>query len=1073
MSEQRANVVAFIEKGLHYFSIGRMEEARVFWTKALELDPHNAQVHQFLQHLEVASSAKSGDSKNTGGYAAVSPAKPAAEPRWTQWSPGKAGTSDNVGFLENQEPVRSFTDIEEVWLPQEDEPIPRRDTAKPSSLQGKVEPHLPQPKKIEPPPLPRSGTPPQGMGAAFGSGQPSGSPHPAVRRPPSGNVDTFVIPSNSLSPNTAGSSAVHRVPSGSYPVHRPPTGSHAAAPAPATRPPVSATRPPAAQPPPPRQPSGVFPSFPPPTKPPTGIPPSVVKLGDPISSGSPKKPDLSTRFLPSLQSLEVNPAQLLGDANPLQMDWPNDLAAPVDAFSESGSMSPDTPPSVTIASASQEFSGSFSGDHDPKDLSTRYLKTVSSQHISPEDLLGADVRQAKIPPKSASHPQNHPTSSQPAFPRGPVAPLSVSSFSLASAQDRSTRMIPSLQAQGVDATTLEDMLGESTQDTKSPFVDTASSLDESQNAATYDSLQQAPAALHPESPSLVHIQAVPVDADLTTRYLRTVKSEQVEIQNFLPSASPEGPTEVQPIPFGADAPPPFLGPEQPPLSKSKDRSTQFFPSVLASPQSLLPNDDFSDIELFGENPSSRTLLASSEAPVSQIRGEAAFAKPHPPTANFPPLPKTSDHPAFQEEPLSTRLQMEPLPAPTASPTWDTFRGAVYPKSEASQDAGSSGFSDPSFVQDDLEFLLGGETSASMSSSPEEDILDVLSDDSFEIVFVGDEGTTDSSLAAPLTEDTPPQKSPSSSPSRPMVPFDVAFGNAATGEFDVATGPVKVKAGQVGRSNTDKLDGYGLENADTGEFEVAPFPPVQVRQRSALPNVPTGEFSATSQPVVVQRGGKGESAVLSPLANQALSPMSPHMGSPFEPMKPGAHQQNTFLEPGYAETLLPEDAPPPVASDGTTSEHSLGQVFDMPTSTGPAEHTPPETSSGLSHDLSVLLSGIEDLLAEEDFVGAKELLDVAMQQAPSNAKIKILYQLCEKKVAEIYRQQFHSLQMIPRMIVPMQKILSLRLNHRDGYILSQIDGITSISDILAISGFDENELFSILGQLNHRGVIKIE
>ena len=60
--------------------------------------------------------------------------------------------------------------------------------------------------------------------------------------------------------------------------------------------------------------------------------------------------------------------------------------------------------------------------------------------------------------------------------------------------------------------------------------------------------------------------------------------------------------------------------------------------------------------------------------------------------------------------------------------------------------------------------------------------------------------------------------------------------------------------------------------------------------------------------------------------------------------------------------------------------------------------------------------------------------------------------------------------VPRLLIDEPDIIWQRLNHREGYILSQVDGKTSFSDLLAIAGLPEDKTRRILTRLLRSGVI---
>ncbi|MBC7793800.1 MAG: hypothetical protein H7Z43_08830 [Clostridia bacterium] len=64
----------------------------------------------------------------------------------------------------------------------------------------------------------------------------------------------------------------------------------------------------------------------------------------------------------------------------------------------------------------------------------------------------------------------------------------------------------------------------------------------------------------------------------------------------------------------------------------------------------------------------------------------------------------------------------------------------------------------------------------------------------------------------------------------------------------------------------------------------------------------------------------------------------------------------------------------------------------------------------------------------------------------------------------------SLEEIPRVKVPSDQIIWLDLDQRDGFVLSQVDGISTYNDIVSVTAMDELETLGILARLARDGII---
>lgn len=167
-------------------------------------------------------------------------------------------------------------------------------------------------------------------------------------------------------------------------------------------------------------------------------------------------------------------------------------------------------------------------------------------------------------------------------------------------------------------------------------------------------------------------------------------------------------------------------------------------------------------------------------------------------------------------------------------------------------------------------------------------------------------------------------------------------------------------------------------------------------------------------------------------------------------------------------LLFEDDPP-----GTTvPSESTNPGFEMPKSLAP-EAT---DSSEMDDPTAILLEGVNDLLGEEDFQGAFDLLEHLKPQHPDSKKIETLYKLCRQQIEVVYKQDYQESEtMFPVLTCPPEELFALQnqFDHRAGFLFSQMNGATSIEDLISISGMEDFDVFRTIEKLKDRGMLRIE
>ncbi len=153
---------------------------------------------------------------------------------------------------------------------------------------------------------------------------------------------------------------------------------------------------------------------------------------------------------------------------------------------------------------------------------------------------------------------------------------------------------------------------------------------------------------------------------------------------------------------------------------------------------------------------------------------------------------------------------------------------------------------------------------------------------------------------------------------------------------------------------------------------------------------------------------------------------------------------------------------------STGDLSVGNpapeiVFDAPVEMGvpvsPAERPIKEivkdaTRKFQLHDFAGVLELLEGLpLERPDLESARSLIAHARRG---------LLKMCESKIGDFER--------VPYQKMSDQQIIWLNLNHRAGFILSQIDGSVSYEDLVALSGMPRLDTVRILAELITQGVI---
>lgn len=125
----------------------------------------------------------------------------------------------------------------------------------------------------------------------------------------------------------------------------------------------------------------------------------------------------------------------------------------------------------------------------------------------------------------------------------------------------------------------------------------------------------------------------------------------------------------------------------------------------------------------------------------------------------------------------------------------------------------------------------------------------------------------------------------------------------------------------------------------------------------------------------------------------------------------------------------------------------------------------------------LLRGAKDRFALHDFAGALDLLERILAESglyderPAVfSEARTLMEEVRAQLLKIFSSKVGSLESVPRVVLSKEEIIWLNLNHRAGFILSQIDGSVTCDDLIALSGMSRLDTLRILTELLQQGVI---
>jgi hypothetical protein len=162
-------------------------------------------------------------------------------------------------------------------------------------------------------------------------------------------------------------------------------------------------------------------------------------------------------------------------------------------------------------------------------------------------------------------------------------------------------------------------------------------------------------------------------------------------------------------------------------------------------------------------------------------------------------------------------------------------------------------------------------------------------------------------------------------------------------------------------------------------------------------------------------------------------------------------------------LDPKRSPEPKRLDSMElSLEGSGDALDLVS----ARATPftPETNDPLID--------LRDRYAVGDFTGANEIAESILVEHPDNTEALRFRESCRDVLSQMYTARLGPSSGIPRLAIPPAELQWLSLDHRTGFLLSCVDGRSTIEEILDVSGMPALDALRILYTLLQQQIIHI-
>ncbi len=145
--------------------------------------------------------------------------------------------------------------------------------------------------------------------------------------------------------------------------------------------------------------------------------------------------------------------------------------------------------------------------------------------------------------------------------------------------------------------------------------------------------------------------------------------------------------------------------------------------------------------------------------------------------------------------------------------------------------------------------------------------------------------------------------------------------------------------------------------------------------------------------------------------------------------------------------------------------------DSAESNTPTAPPPPEALKAMERaGRGEPLVEMRDRFSLGDYTGALEIADEILGEQPGEPEATRCAEECRGVLVKMYTARIGPLDKVPIVLVPKNQLRWLSIDHRAGFVLSHIDGVSSLEMVLDVSGMLPLDCLRILYELVQQRVI---
>jgi hypothetical protein len=307
--------------------------------------------------------------------------------------------------------------------------------------------------------------------------------------------------------------------------------------------------------------------------------------------------------------------------------------------------------------------------------------------------------------------------------------------------------------------------------------------------------------------------------------------------------------------------------------------------------------------------------------------------------------------------------------------------------------------------------------------------------------------TESGPARPQFDTIEETRTPPPARARHLTPATLEPPASEDLEFDSFDAPIDVFGDPLPGTSSDRQPVFG-------QSEVPTAPPVPApAARSPRPHVPQAPSPPARMPQVdklTQPVRRDRPAFMAETARNR--PPSPEMLARATP-RGGSHRGAPAVEPAPDSAL---DFVQGLAPAAASVQPHVGRE--------PAPAPAPPARAGVRE--------LEESYAVGDYTRALQIAEQMLARSPDDMAARRYAQNCREVLTQMFAARIGPLDQIITVSVSPQEVQWLALDHRAGFLLSLVDGQSTVDEILDISGMTRLDALKILNDLAEQQVVKL-